>query len=210
MYLTSLAPFGILLVLMVVFCVFGFLRGRGNSPRRDGPANPAEDENSRPNVGATSFVPYTRIPRPVLVGGLIAGAFDITYAIVFSGFRGVPATRILQSVASGLLGSKSFEGGWPTAALGLALHFLIALILAFIFYLASRRLPALARHPVVSGLGYGFAVYWTMNLVVLPLSAFPRKVSFTPVVVVTGLLVHMLLIGLPIAFAVRRAGARKA
>lgn len=143
--------------------------------------------------------------RTVLIGGFIAGAFDITYAVVFSGFRGVPAIRILQSVASGLLGSKAFEGGWPTAALGFLLHFLIALIFAFIFYLASRPVPMLVRHPVMSGVCYGFAIYWVMNLIVLPLSAFPRKVPFAPIVVITGLLVHMFLIGLPIALAVRKA-----
>ena len=150
-------------------------------------------------------MPSARSIRPVLAGGLIAGMCDITYAVVFSGFRGVPAIRILQSVASGLLGESAFTGGWPTAALGLALHFLIALILAVIFYLASRTFTGLVRHAVMSGLTYGFLVYWVMNLVVLPLSAFPRKVSFAPLVVVTGLLVHMILIGLPIALAARRA-----
>ena len=53
----------------------------------------------------------------VLVGGSIAGALDITYAIVFSGLHGVPAIRILQSVASSLLGSAAYKGGLPTAAL---------------------------------------------------------------------------------------------
>lgn len=150
-------------------------------------------------------MPDGSLIRSVLAGGLIAGVCDITYAVAFSGFRGVPPIRILQSVASGLLGAKAFDGGWSSAALGLALHFLIALILAVIFYLASRSLSVLVRHPVICGLCYGFAVYWTMNLVVLPLSAFPRKVSFVPIVVVTGLLVHMFFVGLPIALAVRRA-----
>jgi hypothetical protein len=150
-------------------------------------------------------MPSARVLRLVFVGGLIAGAFDITYAVVFFGFRGVPAIRVFQSVASGLLGSKAVDGGWPAAGLGLVLHFLIALILAAIFYLASRSLSILVRHAVVCGICYGFAVYWIMNLVVLPLSAYPRKFSFVPVVVITGLLVHMFLIGLPIALAVRRA-----
>lgn len=145
----------------------------------------------------------------VLVGGLIAGVCDITYAIVFYSFRGVPAARVLQSVASGLLGAKAFEGGNATAALGLFLHFFIALLLAVIFYGASRALPALVRRPVITGALYGFAVYWVMNLVVLPLSAFPRKVTFVPVVVITGVLVHMFLIGLPIALGARRALAAK-
>jgi hypothetical protein len=141
----------------------------------------------------------------ILVGGAIAGALDITYAIVFSGFRGVPAARVLQSVASGLLGAASYRGGAPTAALGLLLHFVIAFRWAAIFYLASRRLTFLLRQPIVSGIAYGIAVYAVMNLVVLPISAFPGRPSTVPLVVITGLLVHMFLIGLPIALATRRA-----
>jgi len=38
----------------------------------------------------------------------------------------------------------------------------------------------------------------------LPLSAYPRKVTFPLLVLVTGLLVHMFCIGLPISLAVRR------
>ena len=112
--------------------------------------------------------------------------------------------RILQSVASGLLGKPAFEGGVPIALLGLALHFFIAFSWATLFYLASRVIPALTRHKVIAGLFYGFLIYAVMNLVVLPLSAYPRKVSFPLLVLVTGLLVHMFCIGLPISLAVRR------
>jgi hypothetical protein len=141
----------------------------------------------------------------ILIGGAIAGALDITYAIVFSGFRGVPAQRVLQSVASGLLGPAAFQGGMSTAALGLCLHFFIAFSAAAVFYLASRRLPLLTRRPVLSGILYGVLIYAVMNLVVLPLSAYPRRTSFPLLVLATGLFVHMFFIGLPIALATRRA-----
>lgn len=141
----------------------------------------------------------------ILLGGLIAGTLDITYAIVFSAWRGVPATRLLQTVASGLLGSSAFNGGLPTALLGLALHFFIALSAATIFYVASKGLPMLTRHPFAAGILYGLAIYAVMNLVVLPLSAFPRKVTFAPLALVTGLFVHAFFIGLPISLAARRA-----
>ena len=141
----------------------------------------------------------------ILIGGAIAGTLDITYAIGFSSLRGVPPIRILQSVASGLLGAPAFKGSVPTAVLGLALHFFIAFSAAAIFYLAAKVIPFLTRHPVVSGLFYGFLIYAVMNLVVLPLSAYPRKVSFPLLVLVTGLFVHMFFIGLPISLAVRRA-----
>lgn len=145
----------------------------------------------------------------ILIGGGIGGAIDITYAVGFSAMRGVPPMRILQSVASGLLGAPAFEGGVPVAMLGLLLHFCIALLWATIFYLASRSIPFLTRHPIVAGLFFGFIIYAVMNLVVLPLSAFPRKVSFPLLVLVTGLFVHMVGIGLPISLAVRRAWPEK-
>lgn len=148
-------------------------------------------------------------PRPfgaILWGGLVAGAFDITYACVFFYFRsGTSPARVLQSVASGLLGANSFNGGFATAALGLALHFFIALTAAAVFYAASRKFRFLIRAAVVWGLIYGVLIYVVMNYIVIPLSAVPPRAGPRPLIVfVTGLLVHMFLIGLPIALAVRR------
>ena len=144
--------------------------------------------------------------RAILWGGLIAGALDITYAIVFSYLRSnVSPIVILQSVASGLLGANSYNGGFATAALGLFLHFLIAYIWATVYYAASRKLDLLVRVPYVCGVVYGLLVYVFMNYVVIPLSAAPFKGN-TPstATLVTGLLIHMLGIGLPIALATRR------
>lgn len=146
----------------------------------------------------------------ILVGGAIGGACDIAYAITFSAFRGVPAMRVLQSVASGLLGKAAFDGGLSAAMLGLVLHFLIAFSAAAIFYFAAKTMPILVRHAVPFGILYGLAIFAIMNLVVLPLSAFPRKVTFPLLATTTGLFVHMFLIGLPISLAVRWALSEKA
>jgi hypothetical protein len=147
-----------------------------------------------------------RVLPSVVLGGLVAGAFDITYANVFSYLRrGVAPSRVLQSVASGLLGPAAYDGGAPTAALGLGLHFFIALVAAAIYVLVSRYLPVLIRRPVLAGAAYGFAIYVFMNWVVIPLSRIGPK-PFPPFsVLASGLLVHMFLIGVPIAFAARRA-----
>jgi hypothetical protein len=138
-----------------------------------------------------------------LLGGLIAAALDIVYAIVFNGFRGASAIRVLQSVASGLLGSRAYEGGVPVAVLGLVVHFILMLLIATIFFVAARRITLLVRHPVTAGALYGIAVYWVMNLVVLPLSAFPGAFRFVPMIVAANLLVHAFLIGAPIALATK-------
>lgn len=144
----------------------------------------------------------------IVLGGLVAGVFDITYAIVFSYLRrGVPPSRVLQSVASGLLGADAYDGGAPTAALGLALHFGIALTAAAVYVFASQYLPVLIRRPVLAGAVYGIGIYAFMNLVVIPLSRVPPRTSFPMIVLVTGLLVHMFLIGVPIALAARRSNA---
>nr|WP_298721746.1 hypothetical protein [uncultured Steroidobacter sp.] len=148
---------------------------------------------------------HNRAAYAVLWGGLVAGLIDITYAVGFSATRGVPPMRILQSVASGLLGSPAYQGGAATATLGLALHFVLMMIIAAIYYLASTRLRFLLTRPVWSGALYGFLVYWVMNLVVLPLSAFPSEVKFVPFLVVTSLIVHAFGIGVPIAIASRKA-----
>ena len=91
----------------------------------------------------------------ILLGGAIAGALDISYAIGFSAWRGVAPQRLLQSVASGLLGAPAFQGGWAVAGLGLLLHFCIAFAAAAIFVGLSRSRPALVRWAVPVGVVYG-------------------------------------------------------
>ena len=135
---------------------------------------------------------------------------DILYAIIFSWLaRGTSPIRILQSVASGLLGKPAFDGGWPTAELGLFLHFFIAFSFAVIFYLAARRVPILATHAVWSGLIYGFLIFWFMRLVVMPLSAFPFPIKFPLGPTLLELAFHMFTVGLPIALLVKRTIAAK-
>ena len=142
----------------------------------------------------------------VLGGGLTAAVLDITYAFVAFGLRGVSPARILQSIASGLLGKAAYQAGAGAAVLGALLHLAIALVMAAVYVAASRRLPALNRRPWLWGPLYGIGCYVVMNYVVLPLSAFPpRTRPPAPVVWITGVLAHMFLIGLPIALAAKRA-----
>lgn len=136
------------------------------------------------------------------MAGFVAGTLDISSAFVLAGIKGRPPIWLLQYVASGLLGGQAFSGGFATAALGGVLHFLIALGAATVFYVATRKLRILMERPVVSGLAYGVAVHAFMSLLVLPLSA--AKVRPTVSGVVTQLIIHMLLIGLPISLIVRR------
>ena len=142
--------------------------------------------------------------QPIFWGGLIAGTLDICAAFLTAWWRaGVSPVRVLLFVASGLLGPAAAQGGAKIAALGLALHFLIATIWTIVFYLASRKWLFLIERPVIFGLLYGVAVYLFMTFVVVRLSRVtPRPITFVGTTI--GVLTIMFCIGLPIALIVRR------
>jgi uncharacterized membrane protein YagU involved in acid resistance len=144
-------------------------------------------------------------PRAVLIGGLIAGALDLLFALTNAAVNGMVPPRLLQLVASGLLGQDAYAGGWPTALLGLAAHFALSFLWAAIFVTAASRMPRLVARPVLSGAIFGVIVFLSMRLVVLPLSAFPHPVSFKTLSAGLDLLSHMFLFGLPIALAAAKA-----
>jgi hypothetical protein len=143
----------------------------------------------------------------VLAAGLLAGALDLTFAWVFYGSSGILPVRILQFIASGVLGPGSFQMGLESAALGAGLHFIISVGAAAIYYLASLRFPFLTRRTLVSGATFGVLVFLTMNFVVVPLSAVkPSHMKMSSVI--GELCSHVFLFGMPIAYAISRGVLR--
>ena len=150
-------------------------------------------------LGPFSIKPLTPV-KAILLGTLVVGTLDILDAITFYGLRGVPAVRIFQSIASGLLGRAAFSGGPGVSVLGGVLHYTIAFGIVTTYFLVSRRLPSLARHPLRYGWLYGIAVYAVMNLIVVPLSAAASHMPTLPVFL-NQICIHMLGIGVPAALA---------
>lgn len=124
----------------------------------------------------------------ILLAGLAGGAADILTAFVI--YRPAPPMRILQSVASGLLGAASFEGGWGSAAVGLIAHFTIAVIFAAIFVFAALQAPVALRKPVLAGLLFGVTVYGIMNAIVVPLSMAASRPAPPDHMIGLGLMAH--------------------
>jgi len=152
--------------------------------------------------------------RAVLYGGLTAGALDLLDAFAFFYFySGARPVGILHSITAGWIGRTAARaGGIPTALLGLVSHFLIAMIFAAAYVLASRYLDVLRRRWVICGLVYGAAAYFVMTWVVVPLSnagggsltlALPARA-----IVTNGVLIHAFGVGLPIAYFSSRTPAR--
>lgn len=136
----------------------------------------------------------------IAAGGLIAGTLDLVQACILFGWD-IPLV-----IAAGMLGQRALQGGAGMYVLGVFLHFFIATSVTAIYYAVSRRLRFLVEHPLVCGLFFGGAVQEVMNLVVLPLCALHARGPYELHDLIQGLAVHMVVIGLPVAYSVRRFG----
>ncbi len=141
--------------------------------------------------------------RAVLWAGFACGVLDITAALVVYGFFGAKPVPLLQGIASGLLGSRAFQGGLATALLGLLCHFVIAFGAAAVYFAASRTIPFLIQNAILSGALYGVAVYFFMNRIVVPLSAAAKR-PYSMKLMIIGVVIHIFCVGLPISLGVRR------
>ena len=152
--------------------------------------------------------------RAVLAAALVVWLLDGLFAtgLCLSMSRTCTVVRTWQGVAGALVGRPAtFEGGAATFALGLALHFAVALAWSALYALLVARWDALARftgraaNAVAAGAAWGAVVWCTMNLVVVPMT---RNVP-TPFGTRAWwllLLGHLVVVGPPIAWGVRRDG----
>jgi hypothetical protein len=148
---------------------------------------------------------FREVLTAILLGGMIAATLDIFVAAVM--FSRSPA-YIMQSIAGGLLADAAFEGGISTVVLGAilqeAMGILIAAIYVVLMYVVVwKSLPALRGRWILSGLAYGVVIYFVMNCVVLPLSAWKATPHFTLMGIIEGI-PAMMLFGLIVTFFCRR------
>ena len=151
--------------------------------------------------------------KPILYAAVLVGVLDITAACINLGVAyGFGPLRVLKGVAGGLLGRSAIEGGLATAALGLAMHFTMALTITTIFYALSRRLPLPQKlwGVVAVGLLYGAAVFAVNNFATAPFLSWVRSlylhtpILFRPPMGWWQLIIHLFCVGLPIALVMHR------
>ena len=150
-----------------------------------------------------------RLPKAIVAGIFAVAVLDILEPIVYVWLsRGTPPIRVFQSVAAGVLGPASYQGGFGSAVLGAALHLFIASVVVTIYWLASRRLRTLVERPLLWGIVYGLAVYAVMNFIVIPLSAIDGGLRIPALpALLNGIFAHVVCVGPPAAFAARAAAA---
>lgn len=151
--------------------------------------------------------PFARVLLPVW---LVTAAWDFACASALGVLAyGTPVTRLWQGVAATAMGPTALEGGAATVALGVGLHFAVALVWSAIFVAAARAWPAL-RTALQTSAGalavaaiYGPAIWLTMSLAVIPLATGqpPRFGARWWVQIVA----HVPFVTVPLVFTARRA-----
>ena len=150
------------------------------------------------------------------LAGLAVGTIDSIFIIVAYVVLGrATLLRLFQGIASSLLDKASFEGGLPTALLGLCIHYSVAHAWSGLYLIADDRLAWLRRRTeslpgmLATGALYGVVIFFSMRWLVLPLthagSAAWLSFNFN-----LQLAAHALLIGPPIAAIVRARRRRGA
>lgn len=147
----------------------------------------------------------------IVLGGLAIGVLDwLDATIFFTQYFGIPVQRVWQGVAAGLLGrDAAVAGGWMTASLGIFLHFVIAFLVAGVYFAGTRLSDFLVRHPIISGLSFGVIAHFVMQYVVIPLSAAPGNAPFRWAPFLNGVIGHAFLVGLPVALVAAWSARKK-
>src|SRR5258706_10262416 len=102
-----------------------------------------------------------KVLKAILVGGLIGGACDISYAVGTYYFAyDIPPIRIFQSVAGGWFGREAARaGGLETAIIGGITHFTFTCMFAAAYVLVSFVWRDLLRRPYPWGPLFGAWLY---------------------------------------------------
>jgi hypothetical protein len=151
--------------------------------------------------------------RGILIGWLLCAVLDITAACIQARLQaGLTPARVLRGVASALWGPAALNGGAGTAAIGLMMHFAVALTATLVFAAFASRIAVLRTAPLwIIGPLYGAVVFCAMNYGTLPALSWVRTFYIHNAVPRwpgpmrwPQLLIHLVCVGLPIAWGVRR------
>lgn len=108
-----------------------------------------------------------------LIAGLVAGTLDIFAACIQAYLKtGTTPSQVLKYVASGAVDPKTFSNDTMLAAVGLLVHFIIAISFTFLFFFLAKRISSLVKYPfpigILVGILYGVFVWGTMRFIILP------------------------------------------
>jgi hypothetical protein len=145
----------------------------------------------------------------ILLAGLLTGITDGCFSSVLAAFfYGSTVSRLWQGVASTLLGPSALQGGSTSVAVGILMHFGVALGWSTVFVLLVSRIGFVEQLLASPGgvlkvaIWFGPLIWLVMSFLVVPaLTHRPPTVNFRWWVQFVG---HFVFVGLPIVWAASR------
>ena len=130
-------------------------------------------------------------------------------AIAYWAPHGVSASRVLQSIATWILGPAALTGGIATALLGAFIYGHLMWGVVALYHAIARRHPILLRRPILCGSIYGAIAYFAIFMVLAPLLTGKPPTTGDPAWILTCIVVFMTLVGIPCALFSRAAAAAR-
>lgn len=144
----------------------------------------------------------------ILKAWLVAGTLDGISAMIHYTLRGGrPPEKIFKYVASGVFGKEAITEGASMVCYGILFHYTVAFLFTLLFFFIFRGIKFLSKNKFIAGIIYGLFVWLIMNLIVVPNSNVP-KFPFNPVQSILGMLILIVMIGLPLSFIIGNYFAR--
>jgi hypothetical protein len=146
--------------------------------------------------------------KTILITAFIAGTLDISAAFIQSYImNGVMPSTVLMYIASGIFGEQAFSGGTGIMALGLLVHYLIALSCTACFFWFYPRVSFLRKSIVLNSIIIALVAWVVTTRIIIPLSRIQTG-SFNLSRAFIAVLILIVCIGLPIAYNARRYFSR--
>jgi hypothetical protein len=147
------------------------------------------------------------LARALVRAWLVTGVVDGLFSSALSVFAyGSTVSRLFQGVASVPLGHAALDGGAPTVALGLVMHFSVAFGWSAVFLLLVTRSTWIrgvlrsTRGVIMAAAVYGPVIWMVMSLAVIPLFTHrPPAITFRWWVQFFG---HFPFVGVPIVASI--------
>ena len=140
----------------------------------------------------------------ILWSGLLVGTLDMAAALIhYVIVTNNDPTSVLKYIASSVYGNEAYAGGSRMVVAGLLIHFCIALSFTLMFFMIYPFLKMRIPNPVITGILYGCFIWIVMNLLVLPLTQVNQG-TLQLIPSVTGILILIVAIGIPLSLVARR------
>ena len=186
---------------------------RSTSDRFARPSTPLRTYGERaPTTEPTNSNMTTKLSAfvAVLVTALVVAVIDGADAVIFTVARGGSGERVFQFIASVVIGKEAYQMAPWSTILGILMHCSIALILTATYFALAGAIGKVTKNWFLAGFLYGLGTWIFINQFLFVVVGIKSSYTALPAWpgLLNGVLAHVFLVGIPIAFFAARHRAR--